>query len=82
MARTHERIGHRQNNFCHQEGRRLVKRFDLIAVEALAVNRMVHTHCLAKSIADAARSQFTTFIAYKPVCAGRTFVAMNPAYTS
>ena len=45
---------HRRSNFCHQESRRLVNRFDLIAVEDLAVNRMVHTHCLAKSIADAA----------------------------
>ena len=82
VARIHERIGHRQSNFCHQESHRLVKRFDFIAVEDLAVNRMVHNHCLAKSIADAAWSQFTTFVAYKAAWAGRRFVTVNPAYTS
>ena len=50
----------------------LVNRFDFIAVEDLAVNHMVHNHCLAKSIADAAWSQFTTFVAYKAAYAGRT----------
>jgi putative transposase len=82
VARIHERIRNRRGNFCHQESRRVVNRFDLIAVEHLSVNQMVHNHCLAKSIVDAAWSQFTTFVAYKAAWAGRTFVAVNPAYTS
>jgi putative transposase len=81
-ARVHERISHRRNNFAHQESRRLVNRFDLIAVEDLSVNQMVHNHCLAKSIQDAAWSQFTAFLAYKAAYAGRQYVAVNPAYTS
>lgn len=82
IARVHERIANRRSNFAHQESRRLVNRFDVIAVEDLSVNRMVHNHCLAKSIQDAAWSQFTTFVSYKAACAGRAFVAINPAYTS
>jgi putative transposase len=82
VARVHERIAHRRNNFAHQESRRLVNRFDVIAVEDLSVNRLVHNHCLAKSIQDAAWSQFTTFLSYKAAWAGRAFVAVNPAYTS
>jgi putative transposase len=59
-----------------------VNQFDLIAVEDLSVNRMTHNHCLAKSIHDAAWSQFTSLLSYKAAWAGRRFVAVNPAYTS
>ncbi len=59
-----------------------VIRFDLIAVEDLSVNRMTHNHCLAKSIQDAAWSQFAALIAYKAAWAGRQYIAVNPAYTS
>jgi putative transposase len=82
VARVHERIAWRRNDFAHQHSRRIVARFDLIAVEDLSVNRMVHTHCLAKSIQAAAWSQFAALIAYKAAWAGRQYVAVNPAYTS
>ena len=82
VARVHERIRNRRSNFAHQASRRVVNRFDVIAVEDLSVNKMVHNHCLAKSIHDAAWSQFATFLSYKAACAGRVFVAVNPAYTS
>lgn len=82
VARVHERIANRRNNFAHQESRRLVKRFAVIAVEDLSVHRMVHNHCLAKSIVDAAWSQFAAHLAYKAAYAGKTLVAVSPAYTS
>jgi putative transposase len=46
------------------------------------VNRMVHNHCLAKSISDAAWAEFTSMVRVKAEWAGRSFVAVNPAYTS
>jgi putative transposase len=82
VARVHERIAWRRSDFAHQHSRRIVDRFDLIAVEDLSVNRMTHNHCLAKSIHDAAWSQFAALIAYKAAWAGRQYVAVNPAYTS
>jgi putative transposase len=82
VARVHERIAWRRGDFTHQHSRRLVEACDLIAVEDLSVNRMTHNHCLAKSIHDAAWSQFAALLAYKAAWAGRTFVAVNPAYTS
>ena len=57
VARVHERMRWRRGNFTHQHSRRIVNSFDLIAVEDLDVNRMVHNHCLAKSIHDVAWSQ-------------------------
>jgi putative transposase len=82
VARVHERINWRRNDFAHQNSRRIVNRFGLIAVEDLEVNRMLHNHCLAKSISDAAWSSFTQLLSCKAEWADRVFVRVNPAWTS
>lgn len=82
VARAHERVAWRRSDFAHQHSRQIANTFDLIAVEDLAVNRMMHNHCLAKSLSDAAWSQFTSLLSYKAAWAGRKYVAVNPAYTS
>ncbi len=82
VARVHERVKWRRQNHAHQHSRRIVNRCQVIAVEDLTVNQMVHNHCLAKSISDAAWAEFATFLAYKAAWAGRQYVAVNPAYTS
>ena len=82
VSRIHERIGFRRHNFIHQLSWQIVSLFGFIACEDLNVNRMVHNHCLAKSIFDAAWSMFFSALAWKAECAARTFVAVNPAYTS
>ncbi|MFL5659802.1 MAG: RNA-guided endonuclease InsQ/TnpB family protein [Ktedonobacteraceae bacterium] len=41
VARVHERIGWRRENFVHQESCKLVKRFGLIAIEALVVRNLM-----------------------------------------
>lgn len=82
VARVYERSAWRRGDFAHQHSRRIVDMFDVIAAEDLAVNRMTHNHCLAKSIHDAAWSQFTDLLSYKAAWAGRRYVAVNPAYTT
>jgi putative transposase len=82
VARVYERIGWRRTNFSHQYSRKVINQFGLIAVEDLNVNRMVHNHCLAKSISDAAWSSFFSMLSCKAEEAGRTFIKVNPAYTS
>lgn len=82
VARVHERITWRREDFTHQQSRQIVDRFGLICVEDLTVNRMVHNHCLAKSISDAAWSAFFEQLSSKAEEAGRQFIKVNPAYTS
>lgn len=82
VARVHERIAWKRQNFTHQHSHSLVDRFGVICVEDLTVNRMMHNHCLAKSIADAAWSAFFAQLSSKAEEAGRTVVKVNPAYTS
>src|SRR6266852_8715832 len=54
VARVHERIAFKRDTFTHQESRQIADRFGVICIEDLHVSRMVHNHCLAKSIHDAA----------------------------
>jgi len=82
VARTHERIRWRRANFAHQQSRRLINRFDFLAVEDLSVRNLMANHALAKSIHDAAWTQFANLIACKAAWAGRQYAAVNPAYTS
>lgn len=82
VARVHERVAWRRENFTHQHSRCIVDRFGIIAVEDLTINRMMHNHCLAKSIADASWSAFFAHLDSKAEEAGRILVKVNPAYTS
>lgn len=60
----------------------MVNAYGVIVVEDLSISRMVHNHCLAKSIHDAAWRQYIASMTYKAEGAGRTVIAINPAYTS
>lgn len=82
VARVHERIRWRRGDFAHQESRQLVNQYDFLAVEDLSVRNMMAKHTLAKSIHDAAWTQFAGALSYKAAWAGRRYIAVDPAYTS
>ena len=82
VARVHERIAWRRENFTHQASRKIVNAYGLICVEDLQVKPMTQNHRLAKSIADASWSAFFAQLSCKAEEAGRVFVKVNPAYTS
>ena len=82
VARVHERTKNRRKHFAHHQSHKIVKQHSLIAVEALVVRNMIKNPTLAKSIADAAWSQFFDLLLSKAEEAGRTVVRVNPAYTS
>jgi putative transposase len=46
------------------------------------VANLVRNRHLAKSISDASWAQFRAILSFKAVCAGRSVVAVPPAYTS
>ncbi len=82
VARVHERVRWRRENFIRQQVASLIKRFGFIAVEALVVRNLVKNPKVAKSIADAAWSSFFAQLLSKAEEAGRVVVRVNPAYTS
>jgi len=84
IARVHERIAWKRSNFCHQESRKLVNKFNTVVVEDLSINDMKKDNfrCINKSISDVAWGQFFNLLEYKAEWAGKRVIKINPAYTS
>ena len=60
----------------------VVKSNDFVAYEDLQVKNMVKNHKLAKSISDAAWSQFAQWLQYFGKVYGKAVIAVAPQYTS
>ena len=82
VTRVHERIRNRRNDFCHQTAKRLVHRYDFMAVEDLNVKGMLEQKKYSKSIADASWAQLLQRLSCKAEEAGKTVVAVDPRNTS
>lgn len=82
VAKVHERIRNRRNNFLHEVSSAIVRDFDVICIEDLNVKGMIKNHCLAKEIADASWSIFTTMLDYKCTWYGKTLVQIDRFYPS
>jgi len=82
LARAHQHVRRRRQDFHHKTALSLVRAHDAIYHEDLRTANMLKNHPLAKSIADAGWSQFLGILSFKAACAGRSVVAVPPAYTS
>lgn len=82
LQRCHDYIANQRRDTAHKISRKLIDRYDLIAVEDLNVSGMVKNHSLAKSISDAAWSTFQDILISKAENAGKMVVKVDPKYTS
>jgi putative transposase len=84
LARIHERIRFRREDFAHKRSRELINSYQVIAFEELEVQRMGASKGpgMRKSIADAAWKQLIEYTCNKAEEAGRTVVLVNPRNTS
>lgn len=82
VARAHSKVRAARTDFLHQTSTELVRKYDRIGIEDLAVKNMVRNHSLAKAISDAGWAQFRSMLEYKAQRAGRTVVAINRWYPS
>ena len=82
VARIHERIANRRNDFLHKETVKLVNTYSVLALEDLKTNSMLKNHKLAGSIQDASWSKFANILSYKASSAGCRAVFVNPKNTT
>ena len=82
VARAHCRVRDARRDFLHKTSTGLVRRFDGIAIEDLAVANMVRNRSLAKSISRTGWAELRTLLAYKAHRDGRTLAVVDRFYPS
>lgn len=81
LRKTHEKIKNQRNDFAHKLSTRIIKEFDVIAIEDLNILGMSRG-ILSKQIHDVAWNSFFQKLEYKAECAGKKLVKVNPNGTS
>jgi len=82
LGRKHLKVSRQRKDFVIKTALCAVKSSDFVAYEDLQVRNMVKNHKLAKSISDAAWSQFAQWLEYFGNVYGKTVIAVPPQYTS
>jgi len=82
LGRKHLKVSRQRKDFAIKTALYAVKSSDFVAYEELQVRNMVKNHKLAKSISDAAWSQFAQWLEYFGNVYGKTVIAVPPQYTS
>ncbi|MBD1830426.1 transposase [Microcoleus vaginatus GB1-A2] len=82
LGRKHLHVSRQRKDYAVKTALCVVKSSDFVAYEELQVKNMVKNHKLAKSISDAAWSQFAQWLQYFGKMYGKTVIAVGPQYTS
>ena len=81
VRRCHAATARRRANHLHLASARLVRDYDVIAIEALQVKGLARSR-LAKDVHDASWAKFISFLRYKAAKAGTRLIEVDPRNTS
>lgn len=82
IARLHAKAKHRRDDFLHQIAVRLVRRYDLIAIEDLDIAAMKKALSLGKSVSDIGWGRFTAILEELCLKYGKILVRVSKWYPS
>lgn len=82
LARKHEKIVNRKNDFTHKLTHRIVDENQVIVVENLNVVSMMKNRRLARSIGEISWGEFARQLEYKSKWGGRSFVKIGTFFPS
>jgi putative transposase len=81
VRRCHAATARRRANDLHQATARLVRDYDVIAIEALGVKALARS-ALAKDVHDASWAKFISYLRYKAAKAGARVIEVDPRNTT
>ena len=82
VARAHRKVRAARTDFLHKASTSLVRDYDVIVLEDLAVKNMVRNRKLAKAISDCGWGTFRAMTAYKAARYGRRVITVDRWYPS
>lgn len=82
LARVHEKLVNKRDDFLHKVSRFYVDNYGLIAVEGLNITDMTKNHYFAQKILDASWGKLIQMLSYKAESADRIVVEVDPRGTS
>jgi len=82
LARLHERIANKRNDYSHKMTTAIAKTYKTICVEGLSVSGMVKNHKLALSISDASFGEIVRQLDYKTKRFGGALVRVDRFFPS
>ncbi len=82
VARAHARVADARRDFLHKASTNLIRKFDVMAIEDLAVSNMVRNRKLARAISCSGWAEFRRQLEYKAQQRGRVIVVAGRWYPS
>ncbi len=82
VAKVHAKVADTRKDFLQQTTTRLVREYDIIAIEDLNVAGMKKNRRLAKSISDSGWSSFRTMLEYKTEWYGKRIIVIDRFHPS